>query len=76
MQEAGFEPATPKRIVPETIALDRSATLAYNTHYYIPINSNKQTNKQKTSFKKQKNKKHYYNNTHEHYFYHNKQINK
>ncbi len=31
MQEAGFEPATSKRIVPETIALDHSATLAY-TH--------------------------------------------
>ncbi len=29
MQEAGFEPAPPKRIVPETIALDHSATLAY-----------------------------------------------
>ena len=29
MQEAGFEPAPSKRIVPETIALDHSATLAY-----------------------------------------------
>ena len=29
MQEAGFEPAPSKRVVPETTALDHSATPAY-----------------------------------------------
>ena len=28
MQEVGFEPTPPKRLVPETSALDHSATLA------------------------------------------------
>ena len=29
MQEVGFEPTPPKRLVPETSALDHSATLAH-----------------------------------------------
>ena len=37
MQEAGFEPATQKRIVPETIALDHSATLALIIYHYSII---------------------------------------
>ena len=52
MQEAGFEPAPSKRIVPETIALDRSATLAYidnsNLYYrnWCDTNIQWQTNNQ------------------------------
>ena len=30
MQEVGFEPTPPKRILPESTALDHSATLASN----------------------------------------------
>ena len=34
MQEVGFEPTPPKRLVPETSALDHSATLAYYFLYF------------------------------------------
>ena len=34
MQGVGFEPTPPKRLVPETSALDHSATLAC---YYYPV---------------------------------------
>ncbi len=47
MQEVGFEPTPPKRILPESTALDHSATLAsYNNERKERINGiNKQINK-------------------------------
>ena len=35
MQEVGFEPTPPKRLVPETSALDHSATLAYTVLFFL-----------------------------------------
>ena len=66
MQEAGFEPAPSKRIVPETIALDHSATLAYIDKSKVEYRNwcdsdfnerKKQTNKQTKKERKLEKKK-------------------
>ena len=70
MQEAGFEPAPSKRIVPETIALDHSATLAYIDKSKVEYRNwcdsdfnerkketNKQTNKEGKKVRKKERKK-------------------
>ena len=41
MAAVGFEPTPPKRLVPKTSALDRSATLpVYNANYNISLKIN------------------------------------
>ena len=48
MAAVGFEPTPPKRLVPKTSALDRSATLpVYNTNYNISLKINEKNRVQK-----------------------------